>query len=252
MKVSFRTVLAAWLVLAAFAAEAQAPAPPEYNNLIGPAVRTRPAYDGSNSQRTDLVPVLDYERGALFARTVQGVLEAGARAKLGSGLKLGAQLAYEEGRKRSESPFLQARNEPDIGVGASAGAHAEYEGKLGPAPYVLVARWRQQLQTDRGSQTDARATVGVFQSGGLQAAVFGQLTWGTKKSVRTYYGTSGFEPSGGLMNASAGVVGSYDLGRRWQLIASLERRRLQGDAARSPLVERRSNTVGVLGVAYKF
>ena len=240
------------LALAAGAAQAQTPAPPEYNNLIGPAVRSRPAYDGSNSQRTDLVPILDYERGALFARTVQGVLEGGARTKLGSGLKLGAQLAYEEGRKRSESPFLQARNEPDIGVGASAGVHAEYEGKVGPAPFVLVARWRQQLQSARGAQTDARGTVGVFEKGGFQAAVFAQLTWGTQKSVRTYYGTTGFDPSGGLMNASAGVIGSYDLGSRWQLIASLERRRLEGDAAKSPLAERRSNTVGVMGVAYKF
>src|SRR4051812_33061507 len=77
------------LAAAVICTAAQAQTPVEYPNLIGPAVRSRPAYDGSASQRADVVPILDYEKGRLFARTVQGVLEAGARTDVGSGLKLG-------------------------------------------------------------------------------------------------------------------------------------------------------------------
>jgi outer membrane scaffolding protein for murein synthesis (MipA/OmpV family) len=235
--------------LVSFDAAAQAE---QYPNVIGPAVRSRPAYDGSKSQRTDLVPILDYDQKVLFARTVQGVLEAGAHAEVAPGWKLGAQLAYEEGRKASESGFLRQNNVPDIGVGASAGAHAEWDGKIGPAPVLLLARYRQQLQTDRGAQTDLRGTVGVYQSGALQAGVFAQATWATRKSVRTYYATPGFDPAGGLLAVSAGVLGSYDLSRRWAIIASLEGRRLQGDAARSPLAETRSAYVAVAGLGYRF
>jgi outer membrane scaffolding protein for murein synthesis (MipA/OmpV family) len=240
------------LLLLPLAAAAQAPAPAEFSNVIGPAVRSRPAYDGSKSQVADLVPILDYERGALFARTVQGVLEAGARAKAGAGLKLGGQVAYEEGRKASEASFLRDNQVPDIGAGASVGLHAEWEGKFGPAPVLLVARWRQQAHSDRGAQTDLRGTVGVYQRGPLQAGLFAQATWATQKAVRTYYGTPAFAPSGGLLNVSAGVLGSYDIDRRWAVIASLEGRRLEGDAARSPLAERRSNYIAVAGLGYRF
>src|SRR5437879_2312556 len=97
MKMSFaRFAAAACLAVSASPDTAQAAAP-EYPNQIGPAVRSRPAYDGSRSQRADVVPILDYDNSLLFARTVQGVLEGGAHAALGSGFTIGAQLAYEVG-----------------------------------------------------------------------------------------------------------------------------------------------------------
>jgi outer membrane protein len=240
--------LAAFPLLAA----AQMQEATEYSNLIGPAVRSRPAYDGSKAQRLDVVPILDYEHNQIFARTVQGVLEGGAHLETGGGFKVGAQFAYEEGRKASESGFLRDRNVADVGVGGSYGLHAEWETKLGPAPVLLLARVRQQVRNDRGAQADLRATVGVYKSGPIEAGLFGQGTWADRKSTRTYYGQPGFDPSGGLLFASAGLLGSYDIGRRLALIGSVEVRRLQGDAARSPLAERKSSQYGVAGLAYRF
>src|SRR2546430_119485 len=117
--------LLALALLAPLAAFAQQSAPPSDSNFIGPAVRSRPAYDGSKSQRADLVPLLEYDQRILFARTTQGVLEGGAHTKLGSGFTVGAQLAYEEGRKASESGFLRDNGVPDLNVGASCGPLAE-------------------------------------------------------------------------------------------------------------------------------
>lgn len=48
--------------------------------LIGPGLRSRPAYDGSASQRTELVPVIRYFGERWFVRSTQGVLEGGAWA----------------------------------------------------------------------------------------------------------------------------------------------------------------------------
>ncbi|MGE5638635.1 MAG: MipA/OmpV family protein [Clostridia bacterium] len=242
-RLSFLLVLA---VAVPAAAESQ------YPNIAGAGIRSRPAYDGSKSQRLDVVPILDWSRNALFARTVQGVLEAGARVEAGGGWKLGGQLAYEEGRKASESRFLRDNGFGDVNPGISYGAHAEWEGKLGPAPAVLVARWRQQANSDRGAQADLRGTVGVYEKGALGVALFAQSTWATRKSTRTYYGAPGFDPSGGLLFVAGGVLASYDLGPRWALFGSLEARRLQGDAARSPLAETRSNAIAVAGLGYRF
>src|SRR6267378_241984 len=207
---SVRLAATACLAALALPAAAQTAAPPEYPNQIGPAVRSRPAYDGSKSQRADVVPILDYDNSLLFARTVQGVLEGGAHAALGSGFTLGAQ------------------------------------------PVLLLARVRQQVRSDRGAQADLRATVGVYRNGPFQAGIFGQATWANHKSMRTYYGQPGFDASGGLLFASAGLLGSYDIDPRWAVIGSIEGRRLQGDAARSPLTEKKSSYYAVAGVAYRF
>src|SRR5262249_9364647 len=60
--------------------------------LLGPGVRTRPAYDGSDSQRFEAVPVIRYFGDYAFARTTQGALEGGARLGLAPALDAGAQL----------------------------------------------------------------------------------------------------------------------------------------------------------------
>ena len=198
------------------------------------------------------MPILDYDNSLLFARSVQGVLEGGAHAALGSGFTIGAQLAYEEGRKASESSLLRERNVADLGAGASYGVHAEWETQLGPAPVLLLARVREQMRSDRGAQADLRATIGVYKNGPFQAGIFGQATWANHKSMRTYYGQPGFDASGGLLFASIGLLGSYDIDPRWAVIGSIEGRSLQGDAARSPLTEKKSSYYAVAGVAYRF
>ena len=66
-------------------------------SLLGPGLRSRPAYDGSASRRTELVPVVRYLGPRWFARSTQGVLEGGVRLELEPGLHAGAQLAYEPG-----------------------------------------------------------------------------------------------------------------------------------------------------------
>src|SRR3981189_2604967 len=120
------------LLVVSLSVLAQSPAPDP--TLIGAGVRTRPAYDGSASQRTDLGPTVRYYGQPWFVRTTQGIFEGGARTQLAHGLNLGAQLAYEGGRLASESDFLRSHNVPDIKPGASVGLHVEWDQKLGPAP----------------------------------------------------------------------------------------------------------------------
>ena len=200
----------------------------------------------------DLIPVVRYYGKPLFARTTQGILEGGARTEIAPGLAIGAQLAYEAGRKRNESDLLKNNNIPDIDPGASVGVHAEWDTKVGPAPLNVLGRIRQNVDTERGAQADLRLTAGVYGSGSVQAGVFTQATWANRKSNRTYYGRPGFDPDGGLLFVNLGLLGSVDLAKHWVLVGSIEGRRLQGDAARSPLVERKSNTYASAGVAYRF
>src|SRR3954465_8529451 len=105
-----------WLVVfLPSAAMGQSPALEDYT-LLGAGVRTRPAYDGSASQTVDVIPLVRYYAGALFARTTQGTLEGGPRLRLAPGLVIGAQLAYQAGRKKSEPNFLPPHAVPDVEV----------------------------------------------------------------------------------------------------------------------------------------
>ena len=220
----------------------------ENPTLIGAGLRSRPAYDGSKSQRTDVIPVLRYYGQPWFARTTQGMLEAGVRNELAPAFWAGAQLAYEAGRKRSESPFLESRDAPDLEAGASAGLHLEWDRKLGPVPLTFLIRARQHLDDDRGGQADLRLTAGLLSRGGLQVGAFGQVTWGSKDAVRSMYGAS----ASGQMFLAAGLLGSQDLGRHWLLVASFELRSLRDEAKESALSERPTNRYAAAGLAYRF
>jgi outer membrane scaffolding protein for murein synthesis (MipA/OmpV family) len=251
-----RCMALALLLIAPLVALAQGALP----DWIGAGVRTRPAYDGSDTQRMDLIPTVRYYRGPWFARTTQGILEGGARMELTRGLNVGAQLAYEGGRLASESDFLSRNNVPDINAGASVGLHVEWDRKLGPAPVSLLARGRHFIDSDRGAQADLRFTAGVYGGGAITAGVFIQGTWANSKSNQSFYGITSaqatnlpvYSAGSGPLYVSGGLLWGVDLSREWIVVGNLEARRLQGDAARSPLAERRSNYYASASVAYRF
>jgi outer membrane scaffolding protein for murein synthesis (MipA/OmpV family) len=249
MKNSLKPMRIVWLVLMVPLAAFAQIAPDDYT-LVGIAVRTRPAYDGSDSQTTDLIPVLRYYGKPWFARTTQGMLEGGARWALAPGVDAGLQLAYEEGRKTSESSLLQSLNLPNVDPGVSVGAHVEWDFKIGPAPINVLGRVRQNADADRGAQADLRLNVGLHASGGLIVAAYAQATWANSKSIESYYAVNDAE--NGLLYTSLGLLGSYDLSRHWTAVAGVQGRRLHGDAAGSIIVESKSNYYANAGIAYRF
>jgi len=231
-------------------------------SLLGLGPRSRPAYDGSDSQRVELVPVVRYFGQTWFARSTQGVLEGGVRVELAPGLHAGGQLAYEPGRETSESDFLKSHSVPNVDRGASVGVHLEWDHQFGPMPITLLARARQNTDSDLGAQADLRLSAGVYRGGRFGAGVFTQTTWANAKSTGSFYGitpqesaTTGlpaYHAGSGLLFASVGVLWSVDLSQKWIVVGSMESRHLQGDAADSPLVERRSNYYASAGLAYHF
>jgi outer membrane protein len=230
--------------------------------LLGPGLRSRPAYDGSAAQRTELVPVIRWFGTSWFARSTQGVLEGGLRTEIAPGLHAGAQLAYESGRQNSESAFLESRGVADISRGASVGLQLEWDHSFGPMPVTLLGRVRKHTDADQGLQADLRLSAGVFKGGRFGAGVFVQSIWADARSTAARYGITAqasavtglpaFDPGSGCLNTSVGLLWSVDLSPAWIVVGSLEARRLRGDAARSPLTERASSHYLSAGLAYRF
>jgi outer membrane protein len=232
------------------------------DSLLGPGLRSRPAYDGSSSQLIELVPVLRYFGQPWFARSTQGVFEGGVRMEFAPGLHTGAQLAYEPGRKTSESDFLKNHNVSGIKRGASVGLHLEWDHNSGPMPITLLVRARQHTDSDLGAQVDLRLSAGVYRSGRVAAGVFTQATWANAKSTGSFYGITpqqsaatglpAFAAGSGWLFGSVGFLWSIDLRRDWIVVGSMEARRLHGDAAQSPLAERASKYYMSAGIAFHF
>ena len=65
-------------------------------------------------------------------------------------------------------------------------------------------------------------------------------------------GISAYAPGSGWLASSIALIWSLDLAPQWVVVGNLEGRRLQGDAAHSPLSERRSNYYATVGLAYRF
>jgi outer membrane scaffolding protein for murein synthesis (MipA/OmpV family) len=231
-------------------------------SLLGAGVRSRPAYDGSDSQVLEVIPILRYFGQAWFVRTTQDILEGGLRTEIANEVHAGAQLAYEPGRQTSESSFLERHRVPFVDRGASVGAQVEYDHLLGPMPINVLARARQDADLSRGAQVDLRLSAGVFQEGPVGAGLFTQATWASAKSVNSFYGIApqeslatglpAYDAGSGWLFVSYGLLASVDLSRKWTVVASAELQRLRGDAARSPLIERTSNDYASVALAYRF
>ena len=231
-------------------------------SLLGPGLRSQPAYDGSASQRAQLVPVVRYFGDPWFLRSTQDVLEAGARVQIQPGLHLGSQLAYEPGRKANESPFLEGHHVADVDRGASLGGLLEWDHMFGRMPVTIVTRLRQHLDLKRGLQADIRVSAGMLRTGPVAAGTYVESTWANANSVDRFYGitpaqaiTTGlpsFVGTSGWLTAVFGLGVRLDLNRNWLAVAAAESRHLLNTVARSPLVERTQNYYLTIGCAYRF
>lgn len=229
--------------------------------ILGAAVRTRPAYDGSASQRTDAVPLVRYYGDHWFVRDTQDYLEAGLRAEPAPGLHLGAQLAYETGRKSNESSFLQAHAMPDVDRGATYGVYLDWDVLIAElVPSCLVLRWRQDFDPHLGGQGDVRWNFGILREGPLAMAAVIETTWANAQSTNAFYGVTPAQSAigglpadrvgGGWLSSLVGLGWRLELSRHWLALGGLEFHRLQGGAAASPLAERTHSTYAVLGIAW--
>ena len=204
-------------------------------DLVGVGVRHGPDYDGARDAGLDMIPILGVRHGAWFARSTQGLLEGGLRFTSAGGVSAGMQLAHEPGPR-------------DRDAGASIGALVEWNTHVGPAPLQLVARWRQQLDSERGAAADLRATAGIFSDTRTRVGVFVQTTWADADYRHAHYEVSG----SGVNHGSVGAFASYDLGDDIVAIGSAEVRHLDGSLDESRIVDAQTSTYISLGAAYRF
>lgn len=134
-------------------------------------------------------------------------------------------------RPWGESGFVSLRADQDLlgrGGGLRWGATLGRHGRFDPA-----TRWTVSVGLDGGDARYLRAHVGV------------------PAAAAAWAGVAPHRPGAGLEAAGLNLGVVHALGPRWALFADAGVAWLQGDAARSPMMDRRQTHCVSLGVAYR-
>jgi MipA family protein len=88
------------------------------------------------------------------------------------------------------------------------------------------------------------------------------LSWADSKYTQTYFGVTAaqaarsnfkqYSAKGGIKNIGFSVGVNYQLDKNWGINAGVSYSQLQGNAAKSPIVEKKGQPSALLGVNYKF
>jgi outer membrane protein len=136
--------------------------------------------------------------------------------------------------------------------------------------YYLSPQWRLTSSVLAGAGNDrngVRAELGI-QRLAMQLAPHHTVSLSAGASVanrayqQSYFGVSAaqafvssnpeYHPEGGLKDVHLGARWNWALSPSWMLTSMLQATRLQGDARRSPLVERPNNVAVSTAFAYRF
>ena len=233
---------------------------------VGAGAIYAPSFEGDDEYRLSVVPNIQIAYGERFFASVQGGV--GYRlinqTALRAGPILKVQFAREEDGKQPLA--ITGKNSADllglgdVGTSAEFGGFVEYDiGKLtlglearqavtGHDGFVadLNARWSGQVQFSGTNIIWSAGPRARFVDGNYSSAYFG-----VTPVQSTASGLGVFNATGGLhsFGVSANLIMPLTADRRWVAVLIAGDDRLQGDAAASPLVQKRGNanqaTVGL-------
>jgi MipA family protein len=231
------------------------PAAGTWSVTLGAGLADRPDYPGSSRYQVRPVPLIAIGYGDRFTA---GPFGLGFAAIDWNGLRVGPVLGIEGGRRESVDSHLNGLG--DISTSVTGGAFVSY--RVGVFDIYGTAR---QAINNSGSglaglvQFNLRQTVIARQ---LYLIAGPDMEFGNREHEQTWFGVtptqslqSGlptYTPGGGVNTVGVHAALTYRASEHviWRAFANLKD--LAGQAADSPIVERRTEFVIGLGAAYHF
>ena len=231
---------------------------------LGGGVDVGPRYSGSDKIRVSAAQVVDYSMAnGFFIGTTRGI---GYGNNVGN-LDYSAALSYRTGRKDKDvsSDSISSGSDELRGMGEIKGSAIVIPG-LG---YKVTDWLNLQLQAEVPvSERENGEAVHFGLSSPLYTSPTNAVTlaltgsWGSDKYMQTYYGVSaaqsaasGFarhDAGAGIYAYSLNLDWTHRLTSRWSVLAAAGVTQLAGDAADSPIVQRKTSPTGSLKVTYSF
>jgi MipA family protein len=232
---------------------------------LGGGVASLPRYPGSNLRRTEAIPLISVQYGRFF---VGGVPGSGTPAGLGAylyedqHLRFGVALSGDVIQPRKESDDRKnLHGLGNINGTVRGGMFATYTldwfSLRGSALYDL-----EDHHNHEGLLATLEAIARYSPLARLTLTAGPSVTFANQRYMQTFFGIdanqaarSGYAEyilKGGVPLAGVSVGVEYELTSHWSLGARAALERLQGDAAKSPIVESKNQNVYGLFTLYRF
>jgi MipA family protein len=220
--------------------------PPDWSVTIGAGALSVPSYPGAASSRLLPLPLVDaHYRQRLFLSPITGL---GVNAIATQRVQVGVAVLPDFGRSASSADRL--RGWGDIG----AGADVKLFGTYSFGAFALLADVRRQVGAGNGTLIDAGATSTNPLARHFVLSTTATITWADARHARAYFGVDGSQSSqalargwvvpghsagAGLRDAALTILAIVPIDDRWSVQSLARAEVLLGDAATSPLTERR-------------
>jgi outer membrane scaffolding protein for murein synthesis (MipA/OmpV family) len=259
------TAALALAVVGAYAGFASAapidhPMPSDWSFTLGAGALLTPSYPGAASTKVVPLPFVDVRyKDRIFLSPIAGL---GVNVLAVPGARLGVSLLPDLGRSASQGNRL--RGWGDI----SAGADVKLFGELRVlGPLAVLASVRRQLGGGNGTVVDAGLTGTLPLMRRLIVSATATVSWANGRYTQSYFGVGAdqsaaallqgslvptFAAGAGLRDASLGVLAIVPIDRHWSVNSIVRTEVLLGDAATSPLTERRFQLTFGGFLAYRF
>jgi len=231
----------------AIAAPPERRLPSDWSFEFGAGALALPSYAGAASTKVIPLPWIDvHYKNLFFLSPISGL---GMNLVAVPEGRLGIALLPDLGRSASSNNRL--RGWGDIG----AGADLRLSGQLHLfGPISALAGVRRQLGGGNGTVVDGGLTVTQPLLRRVILSATGTVTWANGRYTRSYFGVDAaqaatalsfgsalptFSPGAGLRDASLVLTAALRLDHHWSLQSIFRTEVLLGDAANSPLTERR-------------
>jgi len=227
-------------------------------DIVGGGLAVIPRYPGSADHRVMPAPFVHFERGPFFISNDEGLPGLGLKARVAPDLDVGVQVGPSLGRPENRSPRLAGLG--DIDASARFGVFARWT----PGRWSASLSYNRSSDSDYGGALDLRGSYAVFAQGPHAVRLGASLDWGDSDYMQTWFGITpqqsansraglpAYRVSSGLSAGSAYASWRYRLNARWGVNALLGVQTLLGDAADSPVVERKTSAFGAFGITYAF
>lgn len=230
---------------------------PKWRTELGASLFSRPLYEGSQSYREMIGPVIDIRyRDIAFASVGEGL---GVNIWRGENYRAGVALGYDLGRRQADD-LTHLRGLGDIGAAPVVRFFGSYV--ISKAfPLVLRADVRRSVGGTDGLVGDLDAYLPLPGSSKTLVMFAGpSVTFADRRYLQREFGVtatqslaSGYPVYGahaGVHSAGLGLSATRFIGERWLINANLAVNRLLGSAGGGPIVQRTVQGACALSVAY--
>lgn len=246
-------------LLIAAAAQAQ-----DSTFTIGAGAGAGARYSGSDEHVLAPVVVLDYQAAnGFYASTLRGIGFAAGGDQLSASIGLGYR---GERREKDSNGFIGRTGSKALkGMGDIEGSATVNVGAEAQLTDVFSVGAHAELPVSRrenGKQFALGLNAKLLDSQADKVSAGVALQFGDGKYMQTYYGVDArqaarsgyrvFGPGGGLYGTDASVSWEHRIDAHWSVTTMLGAQRLTGDAAKSPIVRRKTTPTAAVYASYQF